>query len=127
MKHIIGEIFLDTKPVVQVAYSTGKLYPPGTHFPGGSDPRPVPAVIETRLYRTEGDEFYAVQVASGGRSSLMKWNEKQVIIWLFLETLADNTSISPALLQWVRQRGIDGWIVECWERLVDKALFEPQT
>lgn len=72
MKHIIGGILLDTEPAAQVAYSNAKDYPRGTHFPGGSGPRPVPVVVETRLCRTESGEFYAVQVAPEARSSLMK-------------------------------------------------------
>jgi hypothetical protein len=122
MKHIIGGKILDTEPLIEVAYSNAKEYPTGTHFPGGSGPRPVPLVVKTMLYRHDRGEFYAMQVAPDGRSALMKWNDRLVILWLFYETFTDTMHISPELFRWVRENLEGDWILECWERLVDREL-----
>src|SRR6266850_1263892 len=98
MKHIIAGKILDTEPVAEVAYSNSKEYPTGTHFPGGSGPRPVPLVVKTILYRDDSGEFYAVQVAPDGRSALMKWNDQQVILWLFFEMFGEGLCTSVRLV-----------------------------
>ena len=127
MKHIIAGIIFENEPAIEVAYSNAKDYPPGTHFPGGSGPRPVPLVVETRLYRTESGKFYAVQVAPEGRSVLMQWHDRQVVLWLFFEIFGDTMHISPTLFQWVREKVETDWILRRWEELVDTELFGHKT